>query len=165
MENLNVKGYRQNVLAIIFNEEWKVLVWQNRWWWQDWTFIKWWIEKWESKKSALYREIYEEVWLKEDTLEIIYEYKKTFKKDFSPEELKWKIENKNEYYKWKKDHIFIVFYNWWWKINLWITNELIDYKRISVNEIWKYIKNDKLLSIIDVQFLTSIINNANQLDK
>ena len=165
MERTKIKGYRQNVLAVIFNEKWKVLIWQNRWWWQDWTFIKWWIEKWESKETALYREIYEEIWLKENALKIIYEYKKAFIKDFSPEEIKWKIENKNEYYKWKKDHIFVVFYNWWWKINLGITNELIDYKRISVNEIWKYIKNEKLLSIIDTQFLTSIINNGNWLDK
>lgn len=160
-----IENYRQNVLAIIFNKEWKVLVWQNKWWWQDRTFVKWWIEKWESKEETLYREIYEETGLKEDILKIVYEYKKAFKKDFSPEEIKWKIENKNEYYKWKKDHIFVVFYNWWWEINLWITNELIDYKWICVNEIKNYIKNEKLLSLIDTQFLTSIISNDIWLDK
>ena len=91
--------------------------------------------------------------MKENTLKIVYEYKKAFIKEFSPEEIKWKIKNKNEYFKWKKDHIFIVSYNWLWKINLWITNELIGYKRIDIDEIWLYIPNEKLLSIINTHFL------------
>lgn len=159
MQEYIIKGYRQNVLAIIFNKEWKLILWQNKWRWQDWTFVKWWIEKWESKKMALYREIYEEIWLGKSTLKIIYEYKKAFKKDFSPEEIKWKIENKNEFFKGKKDNIFIVSYIWWWKIDLWITNELINYKWVNVDEIWLYIKNEKLLSIIDTRFLKNVINN------
>lgn len=97
-DNRIQKDYRRNILAIIFNSDWKVLIWQNRWWGQDWTFPKWWIEKWESKEIALFREIYEEIWLKKDTLNIVYRYKQPFKKDFSQEEIQWKIKNKNEYY-------------------------------------------------------------------
>ena len=101
MQEIVTKGYRQNVLAIIYNTNWEVLLWQNRWWWQDWTFVKWWIEKWESKETALFREIYEETWLKRETLNIVYRYKQPFEKDFSQEEIQRKIKNKNEYYIWK----------------------------------------------------------------
>ena len=158
-DNRIQKDYRRNILAIIFNSDWKVLIWQNRWWGQDWTFPKWWIEKWESKEIALFREIYEEIWLKKDTLNIVYRYKQPFKKDFSQEEIQWKIKNKNEYYIWKKDYIFLISYNGLWRINLWITNELLCYKRIEINEIWTYIQNEKLLSIINIPFLKKKINS------
>ncbi len=157
MQEIILKWYRQNVLAVIFNAKWQVFVWQNKWWWQDRTFVKWWIEKWESKKNALYREIFEETWLRESSLEIIYEYKNAFKKDFSQEEIQWKIKNKNEYFKWKEDHIFVVSYNGLWTIDLGTTDELIDYKWVDIDEIWSYIKNKKLLSLLDLCFLKKLI--------
>ena len=159
MKEFIPRGYRKNILAIIFNSDWKVLIWQNRWWGQDWTFPKWWVEKWESKEIALFREIYEEIWLKKDTLNIVYRYKQPFKKDFSQGEIQWKIKNKNEYYIWKEDYIFLVSYNGLWRINLWITNELLYYKRIEMDEKWVYIQNEKLLSIINIPFLKKKINS------
>lgn len=159
MQEIVPTGYRQNVLAIIYNTNWEVLLWQNRWWWQDWTFVKGWIEKWESKETALFREIYEETWLKRETLNIVYRYKQPYKKDFSKEEIQRKIKNKNEYYIWKQDHIFVILYNWFWRINLWITNELIRYKWVKIDKIWAYIQNEKLLSIINIPFLKRKINS------
>ena len=159
MQEIVPTGYRQNVLAIIYNTNWEVLLWQNRWWWQDWTFVKGWIEKWESKETALFREIYEETWFKKETLDIIYKYKEPYRKDFSKEEIQWKIKNKNEYFIWKQDHIFVVSYNWFWRINLWITNELLCYKWVKIDVIWSYIENKQLLSIINIPFLKKKIMN------
>ncbi len=157
MDKKSLWWYRQNALAIIFNKEWYVFIWKNALWWQDWTFPKWGVEMWETLNEALFREIYEETWLIQQDLKIVHQFENSFKKDFSQEEIEWKILNKNEFFIGKEDHMFLLSYNDKWTINLEITWELIDFKWVSVNEIEKYIENKKLIDLIKLDFLAEKI--------
>lgn len=136
---------RQNVLAIIQNPDWKVLIWKYTVHGKSWTFPKWWKEKWESDHEALFREIYEETWISLENLQIILEVPEVYEKLFSPEEIKWKIANKGEHHIWKQEKIFILAFDGKWDINLSITNELSEYKWIKKSEIKKYISNQDFL--------------------
>lgn len=154
---IEINGYRQNVLAIIFNTNGECFIGKNSWWGQDWTFPKGWIEIWESATDALYREIYEETWLIRDTLKVLCKMPTTLKKTFSKQELEWKIKNKKEYFIWKEDHIFILRYDDKWEIDLNITKELLEYKWISLTDIKMYIDNMTLLSLINIPTLKELI--------
>ncbi len=152
------ENYKQNVLAIIFDKWWKILLWKYNSEFPSWTFPKWWIKINETKEQALFREIYEELWIHKEKLNILYAYPQTFKKKFTKKEIDWKIKNKWESNKWKEENIFVLKFNWDSKdIDLTISNEFIDWKLVSLNEIDKYIKNKELLNFIDIDFLERLI--------
>ena len=150
-------GYRQNVLAIIFKQKGEVFLWKNATRWQDRTFPKWWVVYEETHQDALFREILEETGLKKETLEIVYSFEIPFRKEFSQEEIEWKIKNKNEYFVGKEDYMFLVKYDGMWTVDLSITWELIEYKRVLIKDIWKYIDNVKLLNLINLDHLETVI--------
>lgn len=153
MNENSLWGYRQNVLAIIFNGNWSIFIWKNALWGQDRTFPKWGIQGEETFLEALFREIYEETWLSQQDLEVVCQFKNSFKKDFSKEEIEWKIANKNEFFVGKEDHMFLLKYNDKWAVNLEITWELIDFKWVPVTDLEKYIENKKLIELIGLSSL------------
>lgn len=156
------KIYRNNVLWIIFNEKWKILIWKYNTSKPNWTFPKWWIEKDEDFKSAIFREVYEELWINKNNLELSYFYENEFIKNFSQVEIEWKIKNKWEYFVWKKEKIILINYKWdQTDINLNISNEFSEYKFIDILDIPNYINNNDLISFIDLNFLIIKINEIN----
>ena len=153
MGQKGMREYRQNSLAIVFNEEWQIFLGKNALWDQDRTFPKGGIEQGETREDAIYREIYEETGLTKDVLNIVHEFDIPFRKDFSQEEIEWKIRNKNEYFIWKEDYIFLVMYNGQGHIDLTVTWELIEYKRVPIKKVTEYIHNKKLMDLIDLDVL------------
>lgn len=154
--------YRNNVLWIIFNEKWKILIWKYNTSKPNWTFPKWWIEIDEDFKSAIFREVYEELWINKNNLEILYYYENEFFKNFTKEEIEWKIKNKWEYFVWKKEKIILIKHKWdETDINLNISNEFSEYKFIDILDIPNYINNNDLISFIDLNFLIIKINEIN----
>lgn len=149
--------YRKNVLWIIFNKEWKILVWKYNSSKPNWTFPKWWIEENETVESSIFREIYEELWINSN-LEIVYKYDKEYIINFSKKEIERKKLNKWEYFTWKKEKIILIKFFWTeYDIDLTISNGFSEYKYISIDEIENYISDNKLLDFIDLNFLNNII--------
>lgn len=156
------KIYRNNVLWIIFNKKWKILIWKYNTSKPNWTFPKWWIENNESFESAIFREIYEELWINSYNLEIIYYYEDEFIKNFTQDEIEWKIKNKWEYFVWKKEKIILIKYKWdETDMNLNISNEFSEYIFIDISDIPNYITNNDLINFIDLDFLINKINEFN----
>jgi len=148
--------YRKNVLAVIFDLEWNVFLGKNSTWKQIRTFPKWGIKNWETEKTALFREIYEEIWLKEDCFEIVYTNPKTFDKEFTKEQIERKIANKWEYYIWKSEKIYFLKFKGW-DINLSIEKEFSEYMWVKVEKLQEYIESKELLDLIDLKFLSQLI--------
>lgn len=152
------KNYKNNILWIIFNNKKQILLWKYNSSKPNWTFPKWWILENEDYETAIFREIYEEIWLKNSCFEIVYVYEKSFVKDFSLEEIKWKIENKLEYFTWKKEKIIVLNFKWEEKdIDLSISNELSEYRFVEIEEISSYISDENLIDFIWIDFLKTII--------
>ncbi len=153
MEN----NLRRNVMGVIINNEWKVLLWQyvssgSR------TFPKWWLENGETNNEGILREIEEELAIKKDNLNIIGHYKQEYQKIFTEEEIQWKKVNKGEDYRGKTEKIMILKYNGDNSdIDINVSNELKAYNRVSISELSLYIKHGDLLNIIDTDMLEKII--------
>ncbi len=61
MIDINDAWYRVSVKAIIYNNEWKILLCKEDNW--MWDFPGWWLDQWENPEECLKREIMEEMWL------------------------------------------------------------------------------------------------------
>lgn len=152
--------YRNNVLWIIFDNKWQILIWKYNTSKPNWTFPKWWIENNENLESAIFREVYEELWISANNLEILYYYKNEFVKNYTQEEIEWKIKNKWEYYVWKKEKAILIKYKWnETEINLNISKEFSEYKFIKIFDILQYINDNNLLNYINLDFLVNKINS------
>lgn len=153
--NIWANQYRNNVLAVIFDKTWKILIGKNAIGKDNRTFPKWWKNKSESDIEALYRELYEEIGLGETSFELVYVNPKTFDKAFTQEQIDWKIQNKGEYYIWKSEKIFFLRFMGW-EIDLSIEKELSEIKWVEIDELGGYIGLD-LLAVIDMAFLKELI--------
>lgn len=133
-------------MAIISNKDRKFLIWKyssgiNK----GWTILKWWIEEWETKQDALFREIYEEIWLKEDLFEIVCEFKDSYKKYFTVAEIEEKVKIHWEKYGYSSSEHFVYFLNFIGddeQINITLTNEFSEYKWIKSFEFESYLNKD-----------------------
>lgn len=151
--------YRQNIMAIIVNNKSKIFIGKYNSEFPTWTFPKWGVKKWESLLDALFREIFEETWIKQNYLKILYKYEKSFIKRFTNEEIEWKIVNKWEYYIGKQETPFILSFSWTHEnINIWDNWEFSEFKWISIDALDDYIKKD-LTKFLGIDFIKSIILN------
>lgn len=153
------KFYKQNVLAIIYNKEWKVCIGKYNSEFPSWMFPKWWVKKWETLEEALLREISEELWINKNQMHIIQWFQKVFFKDYTDEERQWKIEKKWEFEYWKQENIYLVHFlgdDWLISCN---DQEFSEIKRVDVRDLWLYISNKELLACIDKDELSKMILN------
>src|SRR5210317_520167 len=73
-------GYRPNVASVIINKDHKIL-WAKRTNGNNWQFPQGGIQAGETPEEAMYREVYEEVGLKPENIEIIGRSKDWLKYD------------------------------------------------------------------------------------
>lgn len=105
-------------------------------------------------EEGLYREIYEETGLSKEHLTFLYTYPTPFVKDFTPEEIARKIEQKNEHYIGKSETACIVEYTPEKDlVNIGVSDELSAHVWAEIEEVEKYIKNEDLLRYINLEFL------------
>lgn len=146
----NVKNLRENILVLLFNNEWKLLIGKYNSSKPYLIFSKWGMENGESPILAINRESQEELALD------IWDYRifccyKDYAKYFTPEEIQWKIENKGEHYEWKVEHIyFCQLLSTEEKIDISITNEFSEIIWIDKNNLWIYIKDTSLLNTLHI---------------
>jgi putative (di)nucleoside polyphosphate hydrolase len=155
---MNQKLYKQNVLAVIYNNEWKVCIGKYNSEFPSWMFPKWWVKKWETLEQALWREIYEELWINKNQMCIIPWFQKEFIKEYTDEERQWKIEKKWEYDYWKQENIYLVhFFGESWSIAC-NDEEFSEVMWVEICDLWIYITNKELLKCIDWDELFKIIS-------
>lgn len=68
---IDAEGYRPNVGIVICNEQGQVF-WARRYGQQSWQFPQGGINEGETPEQAMYRELYEEVGLRKEQVELIY---------------------------------------------------------------------------------------------
>ncbi|MEF2176056.1 MAG: NUDIX domain-containing protein [Candidatus Absconditabacteria bacterium] len=152
--------YRNNVLGIIFDNKGQILIGKYNTSKPNWTFPKGGIENNENLESAIFREVYEELGISANNLEILYYYKNEFVKNYTQEEIEWKIKNKGEYYVGKKEKAILIKYKGnETEINLNISKEFSEYKFIKIFDILQYINDNNLLNYINLDFLVNKINS------
>lgn len=160
--------YRKKVIGIIFNKDKEVLIWKyNGKLWSKWfgyntrinrTFPGGWKEGWEHFHDALLREIYEEVGLNTDHLNIIYKYKRFYFYKYKSKQKTRLHEQRWRNYKGKKQRIYILYFNGEKsEINTEITSEFSKTKRIHIEEIPNYL-HTKLVRFIKLDSVKHIIN-------
>ncbi len=137
------KNLRNNVMAFIFDESARILIWKYNSPKPSWTFPKWWLNENEDEIEWLFREIREELDIQESELELVHVHHKPIIKYFTDEEIEWKIKNKWEYFIWKSEKVFMLEFIWNTDyIDTSKTNELSGYKFISFNELKDFMKED-----------------------
>ena len=161
---MDLKSYKQNVLGIIYNNEWKVCIGKYNSEFPSWMFPKWWVKKWETLEQALWREINEELWIYQHECCIIPWFNKVFIKEYTDEERQWKIEKKWEYDYWKQENIYLVKFLGDSSCITCNDEEFSEIKWVDVCDLWLYITNKALLSSIDIIDLSETILNANKCD-
>lgn len=153
------KNYRKNIMAIILNKQWEILIWKYLRGNASRTIPKWGLELNESPETALFREIFEETWIPSNKLLIVHKYDKYYKKEFTKEQIDWKIKNKWENYIWKIEIPYILLFSWTNNdINIWINWEFSDYQWIQLNNLKDYINPD-LIEFLDINFINQIFSN------
>ena len=153
------KFYKQNVLAIVYNHEWKVCIGKYNSEFPSWMFPKWWVKKWETWEQALWREINEELWIYQNECCIIPWFNKVFIKEYTDEERQWKIEKKWEFEYWKQENIYLVHFLGDSSCITCNDEEFSEIKWVDVCDLWLYITNKKLLASIDLDELLKILIN------
>lgn len=146
-------------MAIILNKKWEILIWKYLRGKASRTIPKWWLELNESPKKALFREIFEETWIPSNKLLIVHKYDKYYTKEFTQEQIEWKIKNKWENYIWKIEIPYILLFSWTNNdINIWINWEFSDFQWIQINNLKDYINTD-LIEFLDIGFINQIFSN------
>jgi len=113
-------------------------------------------EETEKYKDSILREIYEEVGILPKHLHIVYRYKNFyFKRYKSAQKQRFREERWGEF-QWKKQKVFVLFFDGKQDIDLNITGELINYKRININQIKDYVDH-KFVKFLRLNLLKKII--------
>lgn len=129
---------RKVVVWIIKNSKNKYLIWKYNSTKPNRSFAKWWIEKNESNLNALYREIYEEFWIK-DNIKVIKLLQKNKISFYSLKDILWKIKHKKRFYIWKIEDIFLLEFTWKIdEININLTKEFSEFKFVEEFELKSY---------------------------
>lgn len=151
---------RKKVTGIVLNDKNEILVCkysnnESKGWWRD--FPWWWVNSNENDHQWLYREIYEEIWINKNEIQLLFQFKKRYLKIY--EKPIKKIDNNTiKTYHWKFETFFAL------KIlksqlNLNISNEFNQYKWIKLNEVNKYIENMDKIKIIESD-LYALLNSS-----
>ena len=150
-------GYRPNVASVIINRDYKIL-WAKRTNENNWQFPQGGIQTGETPEEAMYREVYEEVGLEPENIEIIGRSKDWLKYDVPEKFVRsyWQGRYKGQKQIWfllrfigedeqinLNTHDAPEFDQWRWEEFWQPLNEVVDFKKDvysqALNELWEFI--------------------------
>ena len=151
-------GYRPNVASVIINKDNKIL-WAKRVDEDNWQFPQGGIQKGETPEQAMYREVYEEVGLKKDSIEILGRSADWLKYDVPERFVKTYWQGR---YKGQKQIWFLLkfigsddlinlnlhdspeFDDWKWESFWHPLQDVVDFKKdvysAALNELWQFVE-------------------------
>lgn len=150
-------GYRPNVASVIINKDHKIL-WAKRTNENNWQFPQGGIQAGETPEEAMYREVYEEVGLEPENIQIIGRSKDWLKYDVPEKFVRsyWQGRYKGQKQIWfllrfigedeqinLNTHDVPEFDQWRWEEFWQPLNEVVDFKKDvysqALNELWEFI--------------------------
>lgn len=136
---------KEKVVAIIRNGEWKFLIWKYSIGKNSWTLPKWWIEDSdENNENALFRELWEELKISKNDVNIIKPFNNPYIKISSEKDIKDRVEIFWECRNYSEAHYFGFLLDFIWNekdIDITFTNEFSQYKWVEIEELRELIYN------------------------